>query len=58
MTCRECKFYLKDETALPLPAGHCHRYPPEVTWDTEINAGVCYWPYVEAGDFCGEYAPR
>ena len=49
--CETCRFWKRDEHA--VKAGRCRRFPPFTRWDREW-----LFPFMAAGDWCGEYKPN
>ena len=58
-SCKDCRFfkihiYQFDETSIESDYGSCHRYPPEVTMDTDQNG----FPMVQKDNWCGEFQQK
>lgn len=56
-TCSTCPFYVPDDRdAWADKAGKCRRYPPQLVWQGQDYGQS--WPWMEAGDWCGEHPGR
>jgi len=54
--CKDCEFFVR----LHSLGGRCHRYPPQIYFEIAQHVSVsgqavCYQPYVENKDWCGEH---
>ena len=49
--CGVCKFWLGHFEERGASVGECHRFPPVIPRDEEIE---CRWPIVRYDEWCGE----
>lgn len=55
MKCIDCKFFQRQEKQ---EGGWCHRYPPQLIYDSDDDETYSWFPYVALEEWCGEFQQK
>jgi len=56
--CETCRFFVPAEAHRNIGGGNCHRYPPAVFWDHDVQEPWWEFPAMIRDEWCGEWRPR
>lgn len=51
--CSQCIYWVAED---PVTVGHCHRYPPQVYYNTNGSVAAQKSPLVDHHHWCGEWS--
>ncbi len=58
MKCVNCKFWTRRKKEGMTDFGFCHRFPPQVFFDSTNQYEISVLPTIHQDEFCGEFKQK